>query len=202
MTHHMLHSDLFRCFPDSYILLDNQEQCVVLNLSRQEKEPDQIRQQLDFLCRDYCLYAGISSPADSIQELNVAYTQAGIALDSACRKRSGQSVLFFSQCALEFLMQSAAPLAPRHLVSPELLDLKVYDQANRTPYFETLRQYLLMERDIPKTSEKLIVHRTTLLYRLKKIESLMKIDLEDPWKRLYLMLSLWILEQEEKIELQ
>ena len=99
-------------------------------------------------------------------------------------------------------MQSAAPLTPRHLVSPELLDLKVFDQENRTPYFETLRQYLLLERDVPKTSEKLIVHRTTLLYRLKKIQSLMNLDLEDPWKRLYLMLSLWILEQEEQTELQ
>lgn len=202
MIHHMLHSDLFRCFPDSYILLDNQEQCVILNLNRQKTEPDQIRQQLEPLCRDYCLYAGISSPADSIQELNAAYLQAGIALDSASRKRSEKSILFFSQCALDYLMQSAAPLTPRHLVSPALADLKVYDQENRTPYFETLRQYLLLERDVPKTSEKLIVHRTTLLYRLKKIQSLMNLDLEDPWKRLYLMLSLWILEQEEQTELQ
>ena len=198
MTHHMLHSDLFRCFPDGYILLDNQEQCVILNLSRKEQEPDQVWHELEPLCRDYCLYAGISSAVDGIQELNAAYIQAGIALDSASRKHSEQHILLFSQCALEYLMQSAAPLTPRHLVSPELLDLKEFDQENRTPYFETLRQYLLLERDIPKTSEKLIVHRTTLLYRLKKIQSLINLDLEDPWKRLYLMLSLWILEQDEK----
>ena len=65
-----------------------------------------------------------------------------------------------------------------------------------TQYFETLRAYLLNERDIPKTAETLIIHRTTLLYRLKKIKSLLNVDLEDPWKRLYLTLSLWILEKE------
>ena len=72
-----------------------------------------------------------------------------------------------------------------------------YDQENGTQYFQTLREYLLNERDIPKTSEKLIIHRTTLLYRLKKIQSLVSVNLEDPWQRLYLMLSLWILSNSE-----
>ena len=105
----------------------------------------------------------------------------------------------FSECAMDYLVQKvASPLIPKHLVSPELIVLKEHDQENNTPYFETLRQYLLLERDVPKTSEKLIVHRTTLLYRLKKIQSLIRLNLDDPWQRLQLMLSLWILEKEEK----
>ena len=73
-----------------------------------------------------------------------------------------------------------------------------YDKENDTPYFDTLREYLLKERDIPQTSQTLIIHRTTLLYRLKKIQSLIRINLEDPWQRLYLTLSLWILENENQ----
>jgi DNA-binding PucR family transcriptional regulator len=96
---------------------------------------------------------------------------------------------------------ATSPLLARHLVCPELTVLMAYDQKNRTPFFETLRQYLLMERDIPKTSEALIIHRTTLLYRLKKIQSLVHLNLEDPWTRLQLMLSLWILEKEEITDL-
>ena len=105
----------------------------------------------------------------------------------------------FSECAMDYLVQKvASPLIPKHLVSPELIALKEHDQENNTPYFETLRQYLLLERDIPKTAEMLIIHRSTLLYRLKKIQSIINLDLEDPWQRLQLMLSLWILEKEEK----
>ena len=69
---------------------------------------------------------------------------------------------------------------------------------NNLEYFDTLKTYLLHERDIPKTSEALIIHRTTLLYRLKKIQSQWNLNLEDPWQRLYLMLSLWILEQQNQ----
>ena len=71
-----------------------------------------------------------------------------------------------------------------------------HDRETGTQYFETLRTYLLQERDIPRTSEKLIIHRTTLQYRLKKIQSLTELDLDDTWQRLYLLLSLWIMERD------
>ena len=194
----MLHSDLFQCFPGSYILMNAQEQCIILNLSQRDTLPGQIRQQLAVPCRDYQLYAGSSFPVSGIRELNVAYHQAGAALDQLSRQPDSLWFLPFQECVLDYLTRALpSPLMPHHLVSPELCTLKTYDQKNGTLYFETLRQYLLLERDIPKTSEKLIIHRTTLLYRLKKIQSLMHLDLEDPWQRLYLMLSLWILEKEE-----
>ena len=201
MTRHLVHSDLFRSFPNSYVLLDNQEHCVVLNLTRGETSANLLRSQLAPLCRDYCLYAGISSPVESIRELNAAYIQAGIALDTAFQKKGSQWLLSFSECILDYMKQSAtSPLLSRHLVSPELTALIAYDRENRTPFFETLRQYLLLERDIPKTSEALIIHRTTLLYRLKKIQSMVHLNLDDPWVRLQLLLSLWILDSEENTE--
>lgn len=198
ITQHMIHSDLFRCFPNSYVLLDNQEHCVVLNLTQSDNAVSLPRTQIAPLCRDYCLYAGISSPVEGIRELNAAYVQAGIALDTAFQKRGSQWLLSFSECVLDYMKHAAtSPLLARHLVCPELTALMAYDQKNRTPFFETLKQYLLLERDIPKTSEALIIHRTTLLYRLKKIQSMVHLNLDDPWKRLQLLLSLWILDTEE-----
>ncbi len=40
----------------------------------------------------------------------------------------------------------------------------------------------------------MIIHRTTLVYRLKKIQSMTSINLDDPEERLYLLLSLRLLE--------
>lgn len=197
MTLHLLHSDLFRAFPGSYVLMGNQEQCVIINLKTIQDISSQIRHQLAPLCRDYCLYAGISIPVGSIQELNIGYYQAGAALDHAFRLRSEKWIVSFRECALQHILNNLPPpLSPGHLVSPELLALRDYDREKGTQYFETLREYLLQERDIPRTSETLIIHRTTLLYRLKKIQSFVPINLDDPWQRLYLMLSLWILEGE------
>jgi len=193
---HVLHSDLFRIFPDSYILLTHQEQCLILNLNKSKTPYSHIHHLLAPVCRDYCLYAGFSSPVSGIQEWHQAYHQAEVALDYAFRMRSDKWILAFSQCVLEHLLQNLpAPMTAAHLVSPELLTLQKHDQEKGTQYFETFREYLLQERDIPRTAQALIIHRTTLLYRLNKINSLIRVDLESPWHRMYLLLSLWLMEK-------
>ena len=196
---HALHSDLFQVFPSAYILFSDQQQCVILNLSREPLSLPLLRHRLAPLCRDYCLYAGVSSPVNGVRELHFAYFQAEHALNCAFSERSARWILPFSDCALDYLLNNVhPPLQAAQLVSPELRRLIDHDRANGTQYFETLRAYLLHERDIPRTSEALIIHRTTLLYRLKKIDGIIHADLDDPWQRLYLILSLKILEDEAK----
>ena len=193
---HVLHSDLFRTFAGSYILFTGREQCLLLNLSRQTVGISEIRHRLAPLCRDYCLYAGISSPVNDLRELHIAYYQAEIALNQAFRLRSEKWIIPFQDCVLDYLATHLdSPLQPLHLVSPELIRLMEHDRQNGTQFFETLRTYLLLERDIPKTAQALIIHRTTLLYRLKKLQALAPVNLDDPAQRLYLMLSLWLLDQ-------
>ncbi|MBO7252369.1 MAG: helix-turn-helix domain-containing protein [Oscillospiraceae bacterium] len=194
---HILHSDLFQVFPGSYVLLTAQEQCLILNLTKSKLSYYVIAHKLAPLCRDYCLYAGFSSPVTGLQDWHLAYYQAGIALDQAFRLRSDKWIIPFSHCALDHLLHNiSGPLQPWHIVAPQLRTLRSYDQEKGTQYFDTFREYLLQERDIPRTADALIIHRTTLLYRLKKIQSLIHIDLEDPRQRLYLALSLCIMDTE------
>lgn len=197
---HIVHSNLFRLFPNSYILFANYEQNLILNLSKNDILPSQVPHILAPFCRDYCVYAGYSSPMKGMSELHQAYLQAGIALDAAFQLRSERWIIPFSECTLDYICSNLnSALSLEHLIAPELYTLLEYDQQNGTAYFETFRTWLLCERSIPKTSEKLFIHRTTLLYRLEKIESLFGIKTDDPWNRLYLMLSLWILEN-KKVE--
>lgn len=197
---HVLHSDLFRAFPGSYILFSGREQCLVLNLTRQPMTVPQIRHQLAPLCRDYCLYAGLSSPIIEIRDLHVAYYQAEVALNQAFLLRSEKWIIPFQDCVLDYLFAHLeSPLQPAHLVCPELLQMLDHDRVNGTQFFETLKVYLQQERDIPKTAQALIIHRTTLLYRLKKLQQLFPLNLDDSDRRLYLMLSLRLLEQRRHV---
>lgn len=192
---HVLHSDLFRAFSGGYIMFTGHEQCLVLNTSKDALSSSMIHHRLAPLCRDYCLYAGLSSPVADIRDLHLAYYQADVALQQAFRLRSDKWIIPFSDCVLDYLTSHLdSPLQPTHLISPELLLLREHDRENGTQYFDTLRTYLTLERDIPKTAQALIIHRTTLLYRLKKIQSLITVNLADPWHRLYLLLSLWIMQ--------
>lgn len=199
VTEHMLHSDLFRAFPGSYIMFAGSQQCVIWNYEREkDKRKSALLHRLAPLCRDYCQYAGISSPVGGIGELHLAYHLAGIAMDRLFQLRDHRWILSFGDCALDHMLHNQQPpLQPGHLQSPDLLMLRQYDKEKGTQYFETLRTYLLMERDIPRTSRALIIHRTTLLYRLQKIQELTELDLDDPDVRLYLLLSLKILKDEQ-----
>lgn len=192
---HTLHSDLFQVFPQGYILFSGHQQCVILNLDRQDMTLPMLRHSLSPLCRDYCLYAGISSPVRGTGELDVAYLQSRVALEKAFQLGGERWAITFSDCALEYMLSRTREAMPlRHLVSPELNRLIEYDREKGTRYYETLRAYLLNERDIPRTSEALIIHRTTLLYRLRKLQAIASIDLDDPGRRLQLLISLWILD--------
>lgn len=193
---HVLHSDLFRLFPLGYILYQDQQQTVILNLAREPLRVSEIRYRLAPLCRDYCLYAGISSPVAEIADLSQAVRQSDLALGRAFFTHGERWVIPFSDCALDYILGNLPPeLAPRYLAATEWLTLLEHDRRKDTQYFETLRVYLLSERDIPKTARKLIIHRTTLLYRLKRILALTGLNLDDENLRLYLLLSLRLLEQ-------
>lgn len=199
---HVLHTDLFRVFPGSYIMYLGRQQCLILNLTRGDADLPEIRWRLSPLCRDYCLYAGLSSPVAGIRALPQAAKQSDIALEQAFLRRDEQWIRAFSDCALEHMLSSIqTTLEPKYLAAPEWLILLEHDRAKDTRYFETLRAWLRLERDIPKTADALIIHRTTLIYRLKKITALTGLDLEDPDRRLYLLLSLRLLEQQRLVPL-
>lgn len=194
---HALHSDLFQVFPQGYILFSGHQQCVLLNLDRQALTLPMLRHRLSPLCRDYCLYAGISSPVRGTGELHIAYLQSRVALEKAFQLGGERWAIPFSDCALEYMLgrtREAMPL--RHLVAPELNTLIEHDRQKGTQYYQTLRAYLLNEREITRTAEALIIHRTTLLYRLRKMQSVASIDLDDPKRRLDLLISLWILDNQ------
>ena len=87
-------------------------------------------------------------------------------------------------------------------IAPYLYKLRSIDKERGTEYFHTLKSWLLNERSIPKTSEALIVHRTTLTYRLEKMRELIPIDLDDPKLRLYLLLSYHLLDAREEAEMR
>lgn len=194
----VLHRELLLAIPGSYVMMISGQQCVIVNLTRTPMTLPGIHHALAPLCRDYFQYGGISSPITGMRDLKVAYTQAGEALNQAFRRRDHRWLVYFWDCALEYiLMHLDTPMQFHHLVAPQLIVLQDYDREKDSQLFETLRVYLENERDIPKTAAQLIIHRTTLTYRLKKIRAMMDLNLDDPNIRLYLLLSLQMLEQEK-----
>lgn len=80
-----------------------------------------------------------------------------------------------------------------------LAKLKRYDAENQTAMTETLETYLDAAGKVNVTANRLHIHINTLSYRLKRIEEIMQVDLEDMNQRvsLYLELKLDKLNREQ-----
>ena len=64
-----------------------------------------------------------------------------------------------------------------------------YDKIHNSELAYTLYMYLVNERNLVATSEAMNMHRTSLVYRFKKINSLIDDDFDDYKERMYMILS-------------
>ena len=69
--------------------------------------------------------------------------------------------------------------------------LKKYDREHETELCPTLETFLNCERSCTLAAQVLKIHRSTLLYRLKRITELTGLNLDDQDTRFYLNLSFY-----------
>ena len=172
--------------------------CIVVDRTQPGTDVGSLRHILSPMVRDSCMYAGLSGTIDGIRDLKLGFRQADLALNHILHENNSQWVMAFEDCALAYIRSCALKELPTAMLCDSSLEtLRRHDSQSGTEYYKTLRQYLLQERNIPRTAEALIIHRTTLTYRLQKISQLVHMDLEDPEKRLYLLLSFYLQEHGE-----
>lgn len=191
----VLRSSLSAAFPEAFIFFYERQLCMIMDMDASGLDQPAFRSRLAPFLRDSLMYAGVSLPVESILHLNTAYIQASCAMDRAFRMRSHQWCVSFEDCALEYLLshvKTPTPLPLYLAATPRFL--WEYDREHGSQYFATLKAFLQNERSIPRTAAALIIHRTTLLYRLEKIIALTRADLENENVRLYLQLSFRLFE--------
>ena len=86
----------------------------------------------------------------------------------------------------------------RELVIP-LVD---YDRRRGSDLIKTLSVYFDTGANASETSDRLFLHRNSLLYRLERIQSLTGLDLKESDARLALQLGLLAIREGEKDETQ
>ncbi len=179
-----------------------QQLCILINLTLSGLNPGVIHQRLAPHIRDNYMLGGISNPFVGINLFPAAFEQAAAALSYANGTRSNAWLISFEDCALDYFQNCVTKTMPLELyIAPQLHKLKQIDSERGTEYFQTLRAWLLNERSISKTAETLIVHRTTLTYRLDKLRELIPMDLDDSHLRLYLLLSFHLLDEHAEEEI-
>ena len=75
------------------------------------------------------------------------------------------------------------------LCHPALKYLQEYDKKNKSDYYNTLRVFIINDRNLVRSADKLYIHRNTLVYRVNRIVGLTGIDLNNYKVKNHLLLS-------------
>ena len=81
-----------------------------------------------------------------------------------------------------------------HLCNNEFIAILIYDKKNDTNFADELFTYLMNERNTVGTARSLYVHRNTMLYKIRKMESIIGSSLENPELRERLIFSHYVWE--------
>ncbi len=158
-------------YKNNIVFLFNQDQPILFT-------PEQMSPLKQFAIRNQ-LKVGVSQPFADILKTGIYYEQAMRALQSA-NPNDPQDCMFYSTETLpDFLFSNCSYEELETSIHFHIFYLQNQDRIYHTEYIPTLRAYLEHNRNTAEAAESLHIHRTTLFYRLKKIEELLSIDLTD-----------------------
>ena len=190
MVRHKLES-LFR---DTKTLMYNGEIIVVFNLPKGKHFSKADILKIDKLCHELEIYAGISNNFNSLLDIQSYYKQALRAIEIGIGNNPEPGLssydTYYMQHLANIFSQKESALIYCH---PALRQLLEYDKKHDTQLSLTLYQYLANERNSVVAAEAMFIHRNTLIYRLKKIDTLVDIDYDSFSERQYIILSYEIL---------
>lgn len=119
----------------------------------------------------------------SYQEAKVAF-ELGLLLE--------MDITFFNDLGLERVLYKHDLQDLKEFYDRVLGDLQKYDEANDSELMYTIENFVKYQFDLKQTSEALFLHRNTLRYRIKKMEEILDIKLDDINNRLNISAALKI----------
>jgi DNA-binding PucR family transcriptional regulator len=142
------------------------------------------------ICKENDLYAGMSNSFGNIIEISEYYKQALSAIELGSCTVDHQKLFFYEDHYLEHIKNVFVQKASsKTFCHPKMKLLLNYDQKHDSELAYTLYMYLVNERSIAATSVAMRMHRNSLVYRMKKINSLIAVNYESYPERQYLILS-------------
>lgn len=139
-------------------------------------------------------HCGVSNLFDNLLEIGIYQKQAEDAVILGRPLAPKHHIHYYSDYYLPAILTPALKSLPRaSFVSPVIPSLQEYDQKNSTSLLTTLETYLEQFCHTANTIKELHIHRNTLLYRLKKIEEICDVSLQDYETLLHLMVSFYLL---------
>jgi purine catabolism regulator len=137
----------------------------------------------------YRLYAGVSRVHGGLQSFRVGFHEARRALELGCVLVPDRHVTHFADLGLHRLLFALRETDEMQEFYDDMLGrLARYDEEKGAELVATLDAYLCAH-NATEVAARLNLHRNSLLYRLRRIQEITGLDLDDPETRLALHLA-------------
>jgi DNA-binding PucR family transcriptional regulator len=141
----------------------------------------------------------MSNEFSKLEEITLYREQAKIALETGQAINPEKNSFVYNDYVLyKIILCAMEKVELQNLIHNSIFIIKDYDEKNNTQYLDTLKNYILNQYSIGNVSKLMHIHRNTLTYRLKKIEELADINLNENQILAHLQLSFYILSIVEK----
>lgn len=190
MILHQLRRTILKIFPFCSVNIIDDSLAVIV---QKEDVVDNLAElMLDDLMLRGKARIGVSLPVKDLSQLRHYYMQLRYAMEQS--ESPMDTVVYAFDSMISYLICSSRTDGAVCACHPDVLHLLQVDRRESTDYLKLLKTYLDSERNISGTAKALFMHRNTLVYRLEKLSTLLNADLDDPYERNYLRLSIYVLE--------
>ncbi|WP_103104987.1 helix-turn-helix domain-containing protein [Brevibacillus reuszeri] len=133
------------------------------------------------------LHAGVSTSYEGIHSIAKCYDEASKSLSYMInRKKTG--IMSYKKIGINRLFLTQ-PFAEIESFSNDILSPLRSEKAQNNDLEKTLFTYIKSDKSVIETAEKLHIHKNTLYHRLKKIEELLQLELNNPDDFLQVLLA-------------
>jgi hypothetical protein len=178
-------------FPNTKTLMYKGNIIVILSMSVSRFPPEGgILEDAAEICENNDLYAGLSNCFQNIAQIAEYYKQALRAVELGVCAVNKPSLFIYEDYYLEHIKSIFIQKeSPETFCHPKMKFLSDYDKKRNSELAYTLYMYLVHERNIATTAAAMHMHRNSLVYRIKRINTLIGDNFESSRERLYLILS-------------
>jgi sugar diacid utilization regulator len=152
--------------------------------------------RLEHWLRAEKLRCAVSNPFCYLADVRESYKKMTAILQYGLQEAENRDRIFFYETQFYFpvlLGDVAGHQRLENLLHPGIRRMQEIFR-EKPAYLDTLRAYLECERSMTATAERLYLHKNTVIYRIKRLEGELKLDLSDPQLRTQLLFSFQILD--------
>lgn len=188
-VHKRISSSIRRRMLDSYpgsIVYEHENLITCIICLTKDPNATRLKTWLRDLCRQMCtehpvrLSIGVGNPCQHIGDYRRSYAEANEALQMGQHLNREGGVTHFNDLGVyRYLYKIARMDDLRDTYQDQVARIATYDRRKGTDLLDTLEIYLECAGNLTKTSNRLFVHRNTLIQRLERLQSLCEIDLQE-----------------------